>query len=74
MWLLELIFTIIFEYLIIEIIGGILKYIGAFVMSLLGGFKNPIKHYTENEDYHIQPYLFGIGSIIIISCLIGKLI
>lgn len=74
MWILEILFTIIFEYLILGLIGGLLGYTGAFIMNLFSGFKHPINHYLNNEKYNIQPYIVGFITITIISCLIGKLI
>ena len=69
-----MVFTIIFEYLILGIIGGILKYTGAFVMMLFGRYKHPIAYYLNHNNTGIHPYLFGLVTIIILSCLIGKLL
>lgn len=74
MWILEILFTIVFEYIILGLIGGILGCVGAFVMNLFNGFKYPFSHYFNYEKYNIQPHIVGFITIVIISCLIGKLI
>lgn len=69
--------TVIFEA-IVEFIGWffaeilfwgfvkILKYTGATLLRILGGWKNPITYYTEKENFGYLPHFIGLTIISIL--------